>query len=51
MAESEDVELISHHENSKIDLHVEQFSLKTNQRLAERLQYNRGCKINPHGTG
>ena len=29
---------------SKIHLHVEQFSLKTNQRLIERLFYNQTCK-------
>ena len=29
---------------SKIHLHVEQFSLKTNWRLEERLLYSQGCK-------
>ena len=28
---------------------VEQFSLKTNCKLAERLLYNQGCKKNPQG--
>ena len=35
--------------SSKIHLHVEQFSLKTNWRLAERLPYNQGCRKDPHG--
>ena len=30
---------------SKIHLHVEQFSLKSNWRLAERLLHNPGCKM------
>ena len=29
---------------SKLHAHVEQFSLKTNWRVAERLLYNQGCK-------
>ena len=29
---------------SKISLRVEQFSLKTNWKLAERLVYNQGCQ-------
>lgn len=33
---------------SKTHLHVEQFSLKINWRLAERLFYNQGCKKNMH---
>ena len=33
---------------TKIHLHVEQFSLKTNWKLAERLLYNQGYKKNPH---
>ena len=32
---------------SKIHLHVERFSLKTNWKLAERLLYNQGCKKDP----
>lgn len=34
---------------SKIHLHAEQFSLKTDGRLEERLLYNQGCKKNLHG--
>ena len=34
---------------SKIHLHVEQFSLKTNWRLAEKLLYNLGCKKDTWG--
>ena len=30
---------------------MEQFSLKTNWRLAERVFYNQGCKKYPHGIG
>ena len=33
---------------SKIHLHVEQLSLKTNRRLAERLLYSQGYKKDPH---
>ena len=41
MAEQEDTELTTTPMNtSKIHLHVEQFSLKTNWKLAERLQFN-----------
>lgn len=36
---------------SKIHQHMEQFSLKTSWRLAERHLYNHGCKKNPHGIG
>ena len=42
MAEKEAVELISLHE-SKIHLHVEKFSLKTNWKQAEGLWYNQDC--------
>ena len=38
------MELTSPHEHIKNNLHVEQFSLKTNWKLAERLLYNHGCK-------
>ena len=34
-----------------MDLHVEQFSLKTNWRLEGRLLYNEDCKKDPHGVG
>ena len=34
---------------SKIHLHVEQFSLITNWRLAERLLYNQDSKKDPPG--
>ena len=44
MAEQEDPELTSLMNTSKIHLHVEQLSLKTNQRLVERLFYDQGCK-------
>ena len=36
---------------SKIQLHVEQFSLKTNWKLAERLLYSQDCKKDPHILG
>jgi hypothetical protein len=49
MAEQEDTELTTTPMNtSKIHPRVEQFSLKTNWKLAERLLYNRGCKKDPH---
>ena len=35
-------------EHWKIYLHVEQFSLKTNLRLAERILYNQGYKKDSH---
>lgn len=34
---------------SKIHLHVEKVSLKTNWRLAKRLLYNQGYEKDPHG--
>ena len=36
-------------DTSKIPLHMEQFSLKTNWRLAERYLNNQGCKEDPCG--
>ena len=36
---------------SKIHLLVEQFSQKTNWKLAEDLLYNQSCKKDPHVTG
>lgn len=35
----------------KIHLHMEDFSLKTNQRMAKRLLGHQGCKKDPHVTG
>lgn len=35
---------------SKIHLHMEQFLLKTDWKLAERLLYNQGCKKDVHVT-
>ena len=35
---------------SKLHLHVESFSLKTNWKLAEGLLYNQGCEKDPHIT-
>ena len=36
---------------SKTHLQADQFSLKTNWKLAERLLYNQGCKKGPRGIG
>ena len=36
---------------SKIHLHVELFSLKSNWRLAERILHNQGCKMIHRKTG
>ena len=36
------------HEHVKIHLHVEQVSLKTNWKLAERLLCNQNCKKDAH---
>ena len=38
------MELTCPHEHVKIHLHVEQFSLKTNWKLAEGIRYKQGCK-------
>ena len=44
VTEQEDMELTSPHEHIKNNLHVEQFSLKTNWKLAEGLLYNQDFK-------
>ena len=45
----EGVELASSNKHIKIHLYMEQFSLKTNSKLQERLVYKPGCKKEPHG--
>ena len=42
MAEQEDEEFTSPTNTSKIDLHLEQFSWKTNWKLTKELLYNQG---------
>ena len=44
-------ELPSTQEHIKMYPHVEQFSLKTNWRLAEKLLYNQSFNKHPHGIG
>ena len=43
------MDLTSPKNTLKMDLHVEQFSLKTNRRRAERLHCDQDCKKDPHG--
>lgn len=45
------MELTSPMNTSKIHLHMEQFSLQTNWRLAETLLYNKGYREDPYGIG
>ena len=45
------MELILPHKYIKMLLHLEQFSLKMNWRLAERYLHNQGYKKDPHGIG
>lgn len=51
MAEWEDVELTFDQKQSKIHPYVEEVSLITNWKLAERLLYKQGYKKDPHVTG